>query len=267
MDFAPQLATNIDVAELPRLCREDRYWFEQKIDGHRVMLSIDAQRVIALNRRGEPYHPAAVARVVRSFSPGAPLVLDGELLGGILWVFDVPVLGSTVSLKTPFAERRERLEQFFALGVPDCVRLLPVARTTEEKAELATRLVNSHAEGVMVKDSTAKYEPGPRKTRCVRKAKFVNTADVIVTSLRRKGRESVGVSVWDGGRRREIGAVTTIHEAASAKIDDVMEVRYLYTSPGDHRLVQPVFMRMRDDKDPHECDMAQLVYPNKEVLT
>jgi ATP-dependent DNA ligase len=46
----------------------------------------------------------------------------------------------------------------------------------------------------------------------------------------------------------------------------VAEVKYLYATEDD-QLYQPVFVRLRDDKDPDECLRTQLTRTNREVVT
>lgn len=261
------LATAIDVSTLPRYCEDDRWWFQQKLDGHRVLIRVDNGRVTAINRRGEPFGTSAADHVVRALrSSGGTMAFDGELLGGVLWAFDF-IAPPHIDVSTPYQRRLAVLEEIVRCsGMTDVIRVLPTARTTEEKAALAKRLLEAHCEGVMVKDCTARYASG-RRTRLVRKAKFWNSADVVVMEINRKGKDALEVGVFDNGRLRPVGAVSTINDAATARVTDVLEVRYLYTSPGEHRLVQPNVLRRRDDKLAEECTFDQLVYPCKEVLT
>jgi ATP-dependent DNA ligase len=45
----------------------------------------------------------------------------------------------------------------------------------------------------------------------------------------------------------------------------VAEVEYLYATEDD-QLFQPVFLRLRDDKEPDECTLDQLVRTSRDVV-
>jgi ATP-dependent DNA ligase len=81
------------------------------------------------------------------------------------------------------------------------------------------------------------------------------------------------MAIFHAGKVREVGKVfagTTnqsrkqIDELISSGERPVAEVQYLYATDDDI-LFQPVFVQLRDDKDPEECTLDQLVRTNREV--
>ena len=72
--------------------------------------------------------------------------------------------------------------------------------------------------------------------------------------------------------REPIAPLVVDRDESRAELDDrlaagerpVAEVRYLYATE-DEQLYQPVFIRLRDDKDPLECLRSQLEKTRRDV--
>ena len=271
MIIKPMQGNGISADELPRYCPDDDWFFEQKVDGHRLLVDIEDHVVTFFNKSGEPVSWAPALRKVFE-ARGGRIVFDGEWdpAKRIYWVFDLPIAGGHVRVTDPYRNRREVLEGMFRAWTdrPANVRLLPCARTPREKADLAGRLLAAGCEGVMVKRASASYCYTGKRTDDIKKAKFTNTVEVVITEVGRKGKASFAVGVYEPGNPEPVivGAVTMIRGTSGLKVGDVIEVRYRHASPGDRRLVEPVFLRRRPDKKPAECTIDQLIYPCKEVL-
>lgn len=268
------LASEIDADDLPEFVFRDEFCFEQKLDGHRIILFYDGFTLLACERNGKPsqHNPKFQASSWDSFRHCIKnsLVLDGEFMDGKLYVFDLPYyvgLSGKIDTHSPYGERRAVLHKLFAyefkhLGSP--MDLVPSACSPQDKAALAARCLRNNAEGVMVKRLDGPYEIGRRsKTNCL-KAKFVKTADLIIKALGVDSKENAVLEVWKSGKKTEVGHCSMIGKE-KVKVGDVVEVKYLYLG-ANNKLVQPRFLQKRTDKKAKDCFFEQLVPTNKEVL-
>jgi bifunctional non-homologous end joining protein LigD len=264
--IAPQLAQEAVLSSLTHYIVDDDKVEEQKLDGHRVLLVSpggDAEP-IALTRNGQPY-TRGLPRKIREwrFPEGngyGEMILDGELVGDTYWVFDMPKSAGNDE-SSPLSVRRFMLEQvleFLTRGC-DAIRLVPQAKTTEEKRALAAKAIANNFEGLIVKDKRAPYRMGARTEEWL-KFKFVTTADCFVMAVRDDGKESIKLGMaqpfGNSGQYEivEVGRASLIGKEKRGEIavGDVVEVRYLYCGAGG-RLYQPTILRKRTDKPMHEC--------------
>lgn len=266
MIVKPMLADPIDQTELPRYCEKDEWWFEQKVDGWRKLATVVDGQVRVQNRNGGPTDLPAVVVAELATMTGGPWVLDGELIGKMFWVFDMPEAGKFVQPAQGYEHRRDRLERLFDIWGDGRrhVRLIPTARTQAEKALLAKTVLEHHGEGIMVKHRSGAYVSG-RSNRML-KAKYCHDIDAFVTRMHIKGKDNFAVAVYNGKEVVEVGEVT-IHAGDGHKVKegDVVCVKYLHATR-DNRLREPTKARLRDDKAQEECTIDQLFYGNKEVL-
>jgi hypothetical protein len=288
----PQLADKVKLEQLPNYATNDRYFFEQKIDGHRKMVIVDNGSVQVIGRDGQNTD-LAVREAFTGF-PGV-WVFDGEVLpDGVFWLFDLPVAGDKIGLQTPYRLRRAVLDGLKDALESDYVKILPCARTTEEKVLLAKRVIQSGAEGVMIKDAEASYASGKR-TAANLKAKLVKDLDAFITDF------GIGKSSDGSGNPKancELAVFTkpnplkgpfTAQQVAELKrsgdlkviseciihpkernivdLGSVVTVAYLYAvDPKKPRLVQPTRLRPRTDKAAGECLLDQVMFTDKSVL-
>ena len=259
----PALAQSVPMQEIAKYIESPLFAGEQKADGHRMLLS----HSLRIGRNGTPYTKAIPKGIA---VPDGPWVLDGELVDGTYWAFDMLVaLPDERILVLPdlvLAERRAMLERFIGkLGNP-LIRLMPQAVGSDAKHELMVRTAREGMEGMVFKRLDMPYRSG-RSDAWV-KVKYVMTADVIVSSLRDDGKESAGLSIIRDGRVLEVGRCSLIGRPDLA-VGDVIEVRYLYiVDPAAPRLVQPVMVRKRErtEKGPLECDGNELRVTNRSIL-
>jgi ATP-dependent DNA ligase len=198
------------------------------------------------------------------------LILDSELMTatGEVWVFDAPYVKfnfeAMVLPTDPLMIRRAVLEGLFTTGMFEGtkVRLLKQAKDELEKQVLWEQVQAAGAEGVMVKHVDSKYQPGQRVIHSC-KLKLVKTADVIVTA-RDQGGKIAQFAVYDeDGLLMRVGGCSMIGKP-NAQVWGVIEVRYLYWT--GEALYQPRMVRIRDDKNPAECTLAQFpAYSRAEV--
>ena len=223
------LATPVaDAAEVMRRVGEEA-WIEDKYDGIRAQLHVDAGGTVRLFSRD-------LNDVTRSFpeiteaTAGlpdlGPLVIDGELVpwrqGSVLdfaslqtrlgrvrpsaeLQAEVPVVLVAFDLlhhagedliETPLRERRRRLE---ALSLPDrsgerlLLAHLASARSVDEVERHFDDARERRNEGLMIKDPDSTYQPGRRGLGWLKLKKALATLDCVV----------VGVE-WGHGKRRGV---------------------------------------------------------------
>jgi ATP-dependent DNA ligase len=291
--------------------------FEPKWDGFRTLVFRDGDDVHLQSRNGRPmnrYFPEIVPDVLTL--PGDRLVLDGELIvvvDGIqefdllgqrihpaasrvemlakktpaaFVAFDLLAEGDEVLLDLPYEERRARLESVIDGGR---VQLTPVA----DDAESARVWLSGHSEGVIAKESDARYQPGER--RGMLKIKRIRTADMVVAAFRfGKEEGTVGSLILglydDAGKLHVVGHTSGFTAKQKRELVEVLEP-YRTGERGsgepsrwksdeelvweglrpelvcevgfDHITGQRIrhgakFRRWRTDKQPEECSIEQL---------
>ncbi len=268
-EIRPMLAEEVDQGRLPTYAADDKVVFQQKLDGHRVMLHVSDGKVSVIGRGGQDsQHSPLFARDSHSsVTKLGDVVLDGELIGQTLWLFDMPFCRGIVAEASTYGDRMTALERLFEAWNPDpaAYRLLRTARTMEEKAELARDCLKDGMEGVMIKRLDAPYKAGKRVST-VMKAKFVKECDVVVTAVGVGGKDNYELGVYRDGELVNVGRCSAIGKA-QVGVGAVIECRYLYFAVED-RLYQPRMMKVRTDKGATECLWSQFDHArvNKEVL-
>jgi DNA ligase 1 len=217
-----------DAAEVMRRVG-DEAWIEDKYDGIRAQLHIDAAGAVRLFSRDLNDVTRSfpeVAEAAAELRADAPVVIDGELvpwrsgavldfaslqtrLGRVrpskellaevpvvLVAFDVLHHRGTDLLETPLRERRAGLD---ALRLPERTgervlrSHLATARTVAEVDRAFDDARERRNEGLMVKDPDSTYQPGRRGLGWLKLKKALATLDCVV----------VGVE-WGHGKRRGV---------------------------------------------------------------
>lgn len=265
-----QLLNPIEDDELEAFLADDAMIAQQKLDGQRVLAHV-GEELLVTNRDGQKTAVDLEVFEGLSYLPHGTVV-DGELLDGAYWLFDVlAVAGEDVKARG-YLERWELLENELEPALSGECKVLPIARGKQAKRKLHDALRAAAAEGLVFKHRDAPYTPGrPSSGGTQRKHKFCKSADVVV--LENAGNAYL-MAVYDGKTLFEVGKVFAGTTNASRKLLDaalgrgerpVCEVRYLYATD-DHQLFQPVFVRQRDDKLAKACVRAQLVMTSRAVI-
>lgn len=270
---------------------DHEWWFQQKLDGHRVLISVGPDSIESYNRHGKrrTYElPGAVVRQFLDFDFDTTWIFDGELVGSTFWVFDV-LCDQHLDLSEAYRTRLQVLEQFFAIWERrnDNVRLVHTARTPAEKRRLMKAVELYAGEGFVLKHQDAPYLAG-RISPYLLKAKRWFTADCVIADTDFGGKVNAVLKLWDP----EAPSVPkTIHTANGNKLladfgkgewvtvgkvsawgkgllkrGDVVEVRYAYATDS-RRLYIPSIVRRRDDKPPIECTIDQIRHTTKKIFT
>lgn len=288
----PQLFNSGDPKQWRSFLDDPAWAFEQKVDGMRCMTRVTAGSIEFFTRGGRPLRSAAAKlhfddltqrlaplqrRLVREGREGDQLVLDAELLTdtGELVLLDLPYAMTTWVRVIParqLVERRIALESVAEAIGHEATRPVAHAPTYDEKLALFTRVRDDHLEGVIAKRLDSPYLPGQRVSHSI-KLKLTSTADVVVTGKNvgesrhsKRGGDKINYefSVYVDGELRHIGNCSGIGKA-NAAVGDVIEVEYLYVGAGG-KLTQPRMLRLRDDRQPHECTSEQFRVYSKRVI-
>jgi ATP-dependent DNA ligase len=309
----PQLA--LSRKQLPE---GDDWAYEPKYDGFRAIAFVDGDELFLQSRNGRPlrrYFPELEL-------PGGRYVLDGELVildtGGreqfdalqqrihpaesrirmlaeetpvILRAFDLLAVDDEKLLKSPFAERRERLEELISSRAGDgragSAELTPLVRSATEADEWL-----AGGEGVIAKRLDEPYRPGERKGMV--KVKRLRTLDCVVVGWR-PGKEegtvgSLILGLYDGDDLRVVGHTSSFKAKEKRELRErlapyetgergsgdpsrwdagrelewvtlrpelVVEVSFDHVSSGRIRHGAKL-LRWREDKNPRECTFEQL---------
>ena len=215
---------------------------EAKVDGVRCIVHI-GETVQAFTRNGKPLDLSIdTEQAVRAL--GHEMV-DGELVGDTLHVFDLPAFGGS------WRVRRAALAHAYARidGTPG-IALVPVLHDPanedgypEDTNDALRRSVSLGYEGIVLKDPEAEYAAGARAWG---KVKPIATEDLRVVDCLPNGSLVVsrrGVRVTVG-----IGLPRAIRASAVTMLGRLIEVRFQeVTANGSLR--HPIFVRVRDDKE------------------
>lgn len=256
-----QLLNAIEEFEALPLLADDRWCLQEKMDGKHVIVRVADGGVTAANKQGlETAIPAQVELDLARLSNGQPMVIDGELIGGEFWAFDLLECDGQDLRSFSYGDRYAVLERTlpgFSFG---CVRRVRTHVGKAKAAEFA-RLKAAGAEGVVFKRIDARWAEGrPHSGGDMLKHKFVATLSAIV-SEEKTGKNSFHSFVWDeAGRKVPLGRCTVPGGRPVPPVDSIVEIRYLYFVES---LVQPCFLGIRDDVSPGECTARQIKYKAK----
>jgi bifunctional non-homologous end joining protein LigD len=265
-----QLLNAVDEVMLEKLLADDAMIAQQKLDGIRILVQVGAT-MLATNRAGQATTLAGDVITGLEHLPHGTIV-DGEIVGGTYYLFDVLAIGKEDVSKLGYCDRWERLDGEVEPGLTGSIEVLPYA-SGKQKRKLLESLRASKAEGIVFKNKSAPYTPGrPASGGMQLKHKFVKSADVIVVE---NAGNAYRMVVQDArGKQVDVGRVFAGTTNASRKeLDDLLargehpicEVKYLYATDDD-QLYQPVFVRIRDDKEEDGCLLSQLTHTNRDVV-
>ena len=257
--IAPMLLNAMSDTELNEYAlSHDRWILQEKMDGKRVMIHVDANGDVgARNRRGLPCGiPLAAADELSQLSLG-DAELDGELVGDTYYVFDVLKHRGRDMTTAPYAER---LLAYVGIGASS-IKPVPAIRYSDAASfhSILASLKERGAEGVVLKNPLAPYAPGrPSSGGPALKYKFVESATCVVTCLSSTKR-SIGLSLLDEslGEFVEVGNVAVPANQQIPRVGDCVEVRYLHRFEKGS-LFQPVLIGLRDDVLTDACKTSQV---------
>lgn len=259
--FMPMLATPPKGVTATELLEDDRWAMDIKADGIRCAVMIAEGKVSIYGRDGQHLTkrpPAAVTTQLHWLGMESTYVLDGELVDGTLYLFDMPVAGELVGPYHPWYARRAALDTLLeqwpkGSGV---VRGVPYATTYEDKLALIDQVVTGRGEGLVAKRIESTYREGVRSRDWV-KVKRHHEVDCVVMWLG-TAKANMGVGVYRDGELVEVAEVGRLTgDGARCVLGSVISVRCAY-STATNKLIQPTLPRLRCDKAAVECGIDQL---------
>lgn len=258
----PQLLNPIEECDVAQYLNNPAWGAQEKKDGKHIMVKAKASVVTASNRKGlQVGIPEPVAKSLMSFE----VELDGEMVGDVYHVFDCLSSDGKDFHASPYDTRHLQLSGFVGMTA---VKVVPLARTVEQKVALYEKLKKENKEGIVFKRLSSVYKPGrPSSGGDMLKHKFYATCSCMVVAGR-DGKRSIGLSLNDVKGPRDISVVNVGNCTVPAnqpipKVGDIVEIRYLYAYKGGS-LYQPTLLGIRDDLDQVACDMDQLKYKAEE---
>lgn len=252
----PQLLNVAADTDIARLVADPAWVMQEKLDGRRMMLRKAGHTVEAINKLGLLIGvPAAIVDAARLI--GGDFILDGEIIGDRLYVFDLLDMAGFTLRDHTYRDRYAALTDLLA-DSGETITAVAAFSEHHAKAGQLTELKAAGAEGVVFKRWDAPYTVGrPNSGGTQLKHKFVETLSALVTVVNTQ--RSVGLSLHDGSDLTFVGNVTIPANHEVPPVGAVVEVRYLYATPA---LYQPVYLGVRDDVTPTECVMAQVKFKN-----
>ncbi len=245
----PQLLNPIGEAEAARYLENDAWVLEEKHDGRRLMVRVTGGAVEGANRKG--LLVSLPREIEDALKGGEDCVLDGELIGAKLYVFDILAYAGTDLCDRSYLERVE-IRNAIPFTDRSAVDTVETFFGTEAKRAAFRRLQLADKEGVVFKSAQAPYKVGRPTTGGTQvKHKFYASCSAIVGAV--NAQRSIGL-LLDG---TSVGNVTISPNFELPRVGDVVEVRYLYYNP-QGALYQPCFLGVREDIDVEECTLSQL---------
>ena len=170
------------------------------------------------------------------------------------------------------AWRRGFLEGLFERLDSNVLRLVRQVAEPGWHESIYETYVNMGGEGMMLKNPAAPYIIGGRPTQTWYKVKKFHTIDVVITGYQSgqgKYEGQVGAVIF-GLRHEGEKVITTIGQCSGmtdemrrhitdnfpSLLGTVIEIKYFGYTAGTPR--HPQFVRLRPDKEAHECTMSQL---------
>lgn len=250
----PQPAT---LAEYERAIASPTWVLSKKYDGVRGLW--DGTRFC--NREGDPLTKPIPAELVQ-FASALPAgtMLDGEIVGGRYYLFDVPMW-------EPLGRRLQLVDRVAALAAELDVPVIPVPHLADGKEAAIEQWTAEGCEGFVFKQLSSLYPAAGGKTRRWLKWKLIQTIDVVVIGRGADGKDNFLLGLYQPGATKpvEVGKVSALTgDGPRVQIDDVVEVTVLDVTDAD-RLLQPVKPILRHDKRPEDCTWDQLDQIRKET--
>lgn len=261
-EIRPQLLNPIEEEEVQRLLKDPAWCEQEKKDGRRILLQKHGAAIHGINKKGLLVGlPSPIVFQVHKFS--SDVIIDGEMVGDVLYAFDLLQLGGDSLVTRPYIERLALLTELLSPSFITMIEVVYTACAPAKKAILYNRLKQERREGVVLKRLDAPYVPGKPNTGGTQlKHKFVATLSAVVAKL--NAQRSVEVRLLNGEGWISVGNVTIPPNQPVPKAGAVIEIRYLYAFKESNTLYQPVYLGVRTDVEQHECVVSQLKFKGEE---
>ena len=256
----PELLTPIEEPEALRLADDASWWFQQKFDGRRLAVQKTDGKYIGINKLGQVISIDSRLSESLDLAQARAFLADGEITDSHFFIWDLLSVNDSDLRAEPYEIRYVHLTRLFR-GVHQALRVCETAMTLKAKRAFVKAMHDANAEGFVCKNRCAAYAAGPAGQHF--KCKFVTTASFIVgpkPDKKADGHRSIAVYLLDGNRPRFMGTVGVPDRYPLPRVEQVVEVRYLYCHPGpEGKLIQAkYFGKVRDDVVLADCCVSQL---------
>lgn len=258
-----QLLNPIPEEEMERCLKDSAFGAQEKFDGRRMLLKVNPESAIAINRKGQACgFPAEIEAAIKELRKDvAEFVLDGEAVGTVFHAFDLLSLKGQDLRELPYRDRYAKLRSLLDVPGAYAIKLAHLAVTPVEKKAMLDVLRRSNCEGIVFKRMDAEYRAGrPASGGSQLKFKFYATASCVVTKVNAKNSVALGL-LDDKDEMVAVGNCTIPVGKTIPAVDSIVEIRYLYSYPlPGGSLYQPVFLGVRDDVGIDACKTSQLKF-------
>ena len=258
-DFLPQLLNPISESEAMELITDSHWAAQEKMDGERRAAHAEGGMVFGANRKGliVPLPQSIVDELQAIAIATGAIRVDGEIIGEILYVFDMHIHKGKSLNKQPWIDRMSLAYAVFVSSKH--IKAVSVAVTTADKRRLWNQVKAAQGEGVVFKRLDSRVTSGrPNSGGDWLKFKFTESASCCVLEIN-SGKRSVKIGLLTADRIITVGNVTIPPNQVIPKEGDIVEVGYLYAYKGGS-LYQPVYLGKRLDLDMSACYLTQLKY-------
>ncbi len=257
----PELLTPIEEPEALRLAEDVTWWFQQKFDGRRLAVQKADGKYSGINKLGQIIPIDSRLSESLALVQAKAFLADGEITDSHFYIWDLLSVNDNDLRAEPYETRYVHLTKLFR-GAHQTLHVCETAMTLKAKRAFVKAMHDANAEGFVCKNRYAAYAGGRAGQHF--KCKFVATASFIVGPKPDKkaddGHRSMAVYLLDENRPRFMGMVGVPDRYPLPRVEQVVEVRYLYCHPGpEGKLIQAkYFGKVRDDVELSECTVSQL---------
>ena len=269
----PQLLNEIDRDAAMLLIEDDDWLMEEKKDGKRIAVAINATDVRISNKSARACSiPAQIVDAIRSLrsveyvGPVLYIEADGELVGDTYHVFDILAIDGSDLRQLPYETRAAcygkligRNKALSSGGLMDAIASVETFYGAVDKRAAFARIERINGEGVVFKRRDMLYAPGrPNSGGPALKFKFKESSTAICLGDSTDGKRSIRLGLLSiEGAMVNVGKVTVPPNQPVPKPNDLVEVRYLYRYENGS-LFQPVLLGVRDDQERCDCTLSQV---------
>jgi bifunctional non-homologous end joining protein LigD len=257
----PELLTPIEEPEALLLAQDASWWFQQKFDGRRLAVQKADGKYSGINKLGQVIPIDSRLAGSLDLVQAQGFLADGEITDSHFYIWDLLSVNGIDLRIQPYEIRYVHLTRLFR-GVHKTLQVCATAMTPKIKRAFVKTMHDTNTEGFVCKNRYAAYAGGRAGQHF--KCKFVATASFVVGPKPDKkagdGHRSIAVYLLDGKQPRFMGTVGVPDRYPLPRVEQVVEVRYLYCHPGpDGKLIQAkYFGKVRDDIEHAECCVSQL---------
>ena len=254
----PQPLTPISEEDALKYLHDDSYCCQEKKDGkHIIIRKINSILTIANKQGLTTGIPMTVESSILALT-NSNLVLDGELIGTIFYIFDLLEYENSDLRSCPYRIRLGTLNTLFK-DTFESLAIVPAHIGTKNKTIFFNKTKTEGKEGIVFKKLESSFSPdlGTDMFKC----KFWATLSAIVDEEKTGKSSFISYVLDEYNNRVYLGNCTSLGKVEPLA-GDIVEIRYLYAYVGG-KLIQPVLLGIRDDVSREDCTTKQLKFKKR----